>query len=89
MAMNLKHSLNMVSPSDNYDHPSEQPLCMLRFWKGLLAVWIGGGIGQSMAFLLARYLIGDLVSAMLRGKSKKWDMVRLRLCTSSLKLDHD
>lgn len=62
---------------------------MLRFWKGLLAVWIGGGIGQSMAFLLARYLIGDLVSAMLRGKSKKWDMVRLRLCTSSLKLDHD
>ncbi|BDA41533.1 probable Golgi apparatus membrane protein tvp38 [Coccomyxa sp. Obi] len=45
------------------------------FWKGLLAVWIGGGIGQSMAFLLARYLISDLVSAMLRGKSRKWDMV--------------
>lgn len=45
------------------------------FWKGLLAVWIGGGIGQSMAFLLARYLISDLVSALLRGKSRKWDMV--------------
>jgi hypothetical protein len=25
-----------------------------RFWKGLLAVWLGGGIGQSFAFLLAR-----------------------------------
>ena len=51
-----------------------------RFWKGLLAVWIGGGIGQSMAFLLARYLISDLVSAMLRGKSRKWDMVSTFLC---------
>ena len=50
-----------------------------RFWKGLLAVWIGGGIGQSMAFLLARYLIGDFVSGLLRGKSRKWDMVSLRL----------
>ena len=49
-----------------------------RFWKGLLAVWIGGGIGQSMAFLLARYLIGDFVSGLLRGKSRKWDMVSLQ-----------
>ncbi|KAK9909219.1 hypothetical protein WJX75_008942 [Coccomyxa subellipsoidea] len=56
------------------------------FWKGLLAVWIGGGIGQSMAFLLARYLIGDLVSAMLRGKSKKWDMVDRAIETEGWKL---
>jgi uncharacterized membrane protein YdjX (TVP38/TMEM64 family) len=48
-----------------------------RFWKGLLAVWIGGGIGQSLAFLLARYLIGDFVSSLLRGKSRKWDVVSL------------
>ena len=46
-----------------------------RFGKGLLAVWIGGGIGQSLAFLLARYLIGDFVSSLLRGKSRKWDVV--------------
>ena len=47
-----------------------------RFWKGLLAVWIGGGIGQYIAFLLGRYLIGDFVSSLLRGKSRKWDVVR-------------
>lgn len=45
------------------------------FWKGLLAVWLGGGIGQSLAFLLARYLVGDWVSALARGKSKKWDVI--------------
>ena len=45
------------------------------FWKGLLAVWLGGGIGQSLAFLLARYLVGDWVSALVRGKSKKWDVI--------------
>lgn len=28
------------------------PAC--RFWKGLLAVWIGGAVGQALAFLLAR-----------------------------------
>ena len=48
-----------------------------RFWKGLLAVWLGGGVGQSLAFLLARYLVGDWVSTLVRGKSKKWDVVRL------------
>jgi hypothetical protein len=47
-----------------------------RFWKALLAVWIGGGIGQVMAFLLARYLIRDFITALLRGKSRKWDIVR-------------
>ena len=47
-----------------------------RFWKGLLAVWLGGGVGQSLAFLLARYLVGDWVSTLVRGKSKKWDVAR-------------
>ena len=32
-----------------------------------------------MALLLARYLIGDFVSGLLRGKSRKWDMVSLQL----------
>ena len=32
-----------------------------------------------MAFLLARYLIGDFVSGLLRGKSRKWDMVSLQI----------
>ncbi|KAK9846466.1 hypothetical protein WJX81_004574 [Elliptochloris bilobata] len=45
------------------------------FWKGLLAVWLGGGVGQSLAFLLARYLVGGWVSALARGKSKKWDVI--------------
>ena len=27
------------------------------FWRGLLAVWVGGAIGQAAAFLLARYLL--------------------------------
>ena len=39
-------------------------------------MWLGGGIGQSLAFLLARYLVGEWVSALARGKSKKWDVVR-------------
>ena len=34
-----------------------------------------------MAFLLARYLIGDFVSGLLRGKSRKWDMVSVQLRT--------
>lgn len=29
--------------------------CPSRFWKGFLAVWIGGSIGQALAFLLARF----------------------------------
>lgn len=28
-----------------------------RFWKGLLAVWIGGALGQPLAFLLARSVL--------------------------------
>jgi membrane protein DedA with SNARE-associated domain len=46
-----------------------------RFWKGLLAVWIGGAIGQAFAFLLARYLLRDWVEATLRGKWKRWEVI--------------
>ncbi|KAK9812227.1 hypothetical protein WJX73_005602 [Symbiochloris irregularis] len=45
------------------------------FWKGLLAVWIGGSIGQAGAFLLARYLLRDALSGLLKGKSKRWELV--------------
>lgn len=38
------------------------------FWRGLLAVWVGGAIGQSAAFLLARYLLGGCVSGALKGR---------------------
>ena len=31
-----------------------QCLVWCRFWKGLLAVWVGGALGQPLAFLLAR-----------------------------------
>jgi uncharacterized membrane protein YdjX (TVP38/TMEM64 family) len=39
------------------------------FWKGLLAVWIGGAAGQALAFLLARYLIKDWVESFV---ARKW-----------------
>ncbi|KAL6769331.1 hypothetical protein ACKKBG_A30590 [Auxenochlorella protothecoides x Auxenochlorella symbiontica] len=45
------------------------------FWKGLLAVWIGGAIGQALAFLLARYLLRDWVEATLRGRWRKWEVL--------------
>ncbi|KAL3136439.1 hypothetical protein ABBQ38_005694 [Trebouxia sp. C0009 RCD-2024] len=45
------------------------------FWKGLLAVWIGGSLGQPLAFLLARYLLRDAMASMLRAKWKKWDIL--------------
>lgn len=45
------------------------------FWKGLLAVWIGGAIGQAFAFLLARYLLRDWVEATLRGKWRRWEVI--------------
>ena len=38
------------------------------FWRGLLAVWLGGGVGQAGAFLLARYLLRDCVAGLLAGK---------------------
>jgi uncharacterized membrane protein YdjX (TVP38/TMEM64 family) len=39
------------------------------FWRGLLAVWVGGAVGQAAAFLLARYLLGGCVAGALRGRS--------------------
>jgi uncharacterized membrane protein YdjX (TVP38/TMEM64 family) len=45
------------------------------FWRGLLAVWIGGAIGQALAFLLARYLLRDGVESFVRKKWKKWTYI--------------
>jgi len=40
------------------------------FWRGLLAVWVGGAVGQAAAFLLARYLLAGCVAGALgRGGS--------------------
>ena len=44
-----------------------------RFWKGLLAVWVGGALGQAGAFLLARYLVRDWVSDYV---ARKWSKAR-------------
>lgn len=45
------------------------------FWKGLLAVWIGGAVGQALAFLLARYLLKDWVESFVKGKWAKWEYI--------------
>lgn len=45
------------------------------FWKGLLAVWIGGAVGQALAFLLARYLLKDWVETFVRGRWQKWEYI--------------
>lgn len=44
------------------------------FWRGLLAVWLGGATGQVGAFLLSRYLLGNAVSGLLKG-SRLWASV--------------
>jgi len=44
------------------------------FWRGLLAVWVGGAAGQVGAFLLSRYLLGRSVSGLLKG-SRLWASV--------------
>ena len=44
------------------------------FWRGLLAVWLGGAAGQVGAFLLSRYLLGRSVSGLLGG-SRLWASV--------------
>ena len=44
------------------------------FWRGLLAVWVGGAAGQVGAFLLSRYLLGHSVSGLLGG-SRLWASV--------------
>jgi hypothetical protein len=46
-----------------------------RFWKGLLAVWAGGAVGQSLSFLLARYLVKDMVATYVAKRWSKWDLV--------------
>lgn len=38
-------------------------------------MWIGGAIGQALAFLLARYLLRDWVEATLRGRWRKWEVL--------------
>lgn len=45
------------------------------FWKGLLAVWIGGSVGQALAFLLARYLLHDWVENFVTAHWAKWKYI--------------
>ncbi|KAK9819408.1 hypothetical protein WJX74_000272 [Apatococcus lobatus] len=45
------------------------------FWKGFLAVWAGGSVGQALAFLLARHLLRDWVAGFLRGRWRNWEVV--------------
>lgn len=45
------------------------------FWKGLLAVWIGGSVGQALAFLLARYLLHDWVENFVTARWPKWKYI--------------
>lgn len=45
------------------------------FWKALLAVWLGGSVGQAFAFLLARYMLHDWVEDMIRSKWEKWEYI--------------
>ncbi len=52
---------------------SEDKPLRRRFWKGLLAVWVGGALGQAGAFLLARYLVRDWVSDYV---ARKWSKAR-------------
>ena len=35
-------------------------------------MWVGGAVGQALAFLLARYLLRDWVEATIRGKWRAW-----------------
>lgn len=55
-----------------------------RFWKGLLAVWAGGAVGQSLSFLLARYLVKDMVATYVAKKWSKWDLVEHVLVTDAI-----
>jgi uncharacterized membrane protein YdjX (TVP38/TMEM64 family) len=42
------------------------------FWRALLACWIGGAVGQALAFLLARYLLREWVQSFIASKWKRW-----------------
>jgi uncharacterized membrane protein YdjX (TVP38/TMEM64 family) len=56
------------------------------FWRGLLAVWIGGAVGQALAFLLARYLLRDWVESFVQSKWKKWKYIDAALENDGWKL---
>ena len=56
------------------------------FWRGLLAVWIGGAVGQALAFLLARYLLRDWVESFVRMKWKKWKYINAAIENEGWKL---
>jgi uncharacterized membrane protein YdjX (TVP38/TMEM64 family) len=56
------------------------------FWRGLLAVWIGGAVGQALAFLLARYLLRDWVESFIHRKWKKWKYIDAALENDGWKL---
>ena len=56
------------------------------FWRGLLAVWLGGSIGQALAFLLARYLLRDWVESFVNNKWKKWKYIDAALEKDGWKL---
>lgn len=45
------------------------------FWRGLLAVWVGGAVGQGLAFLLARYLLHDWVHDFVTHRWRKWEAI--------------
>ena len=45
------------------------------FWRGLLAVWAGGAVGQALAFLLTRYLFHGWVETTLKQRWKKWAII--------------
>lgn len=56
------------------------------FWRGLLAVWIGGAVGQALAFLLARYLLQDWVESFIRKKWKRWKYINAAIENDGWKL---
>lgn len=56
------------------------------FWRGLLAVWIGGAVGQALSFLLARYLLRDWVESFVQSKWKRWKYIDAALENDGWKL---
>lgn len=56
------------------------------FWRGLLAVWIGGAVGQALAFLLARYLLRDWVENFVQKKWSKWKYINMAIENEGWKL---
>jgi uncharacterized membrane protein YdjX (TVP38/TMEM64 family) len=56
------------------------------FWRGLLAVWIGGSVGQALAFLLARYLLKDWVESVVTKKWRRWEQIDRAMTLEGWKL---